>query len=240
MIAKSQEGVNWLEFELLKPYPALSHAVLLRRGGLNLSRSAPEDVLNGQRNQATVQRIFPAQQWPQLRVVHGNRVVRVERDQPLGEYDGFVTNQPGCALMVTHADCQAAIFYDPIHHALGAVHAGWRGLVKEIYSNCISLMHKEFGSSPNDLLVAISPSLGPLNSEFINYKQEIPERFYRFKEGQCHFNLWEIARFELCSAGVLPENIQIAGLCTYQHDADFFSYRRDKTLGRNATVALLS
>lgn len=232
MIVKSQQGIHWLEFELLQSYSGVSHAVLSRRGGLNLSRSSPEHF-------AAVQKIFPAKQWPSLRAVHGHRVVRVGREQPSGDYDGFVTNELGCALLVTHADCQAAIFYDPVKRALGAVHAGWRGLVQGIYSDCIGLMRQEFSCNPADVIVTISPSLGPSHSEFIHYKQEIPEKFYPFKEGQCHFNLWQMAQFELCESGVLPEHIQIAGLCSYEQEGDFFSYRRDKTTARNATIALL-
>ena len=141
--------------------------------------------------------------------------------------------------MMKHADCQAAIFYDPVHHALANVHSGWRGNVKNIYQTTILKMASVFGTKPQDLLVGISPSLGPQHAEFKNYKVEFPEHFWSFQVCPEYFDLWAIARHQLEEAGVLPYHIEIAGICTYANKEDCYSYRRDKVTGRHATLAML-
>ena len=141
--------------------------------------------------------------------------------------------------MIKHADCQAAIFYDPVHHAVSCVHAGWRGNVQNIYAHAIAFMAGKFHSQPADILVCISPSLGPHFSEFKNYKTEFPESFWPFQIRPNYFNLWEISRTQLQECGILPHHIEIASICTYANEQDFFSYRRDKVTGRNATVVAL-
>jgi polyphenol oxidase len=136
-------------------------------------------------------------------------------------------------------DCQAAILYDPIHRALANVHAGWRGNVQNIYRTAVQKMVHSFGSKPQDLLVGISPSIGPKHAEFKNYKSEFPEEFWEFQVKPTYFDLWQIARHQFESSGVLAHHIQIAEICTFDHPSDYFSYRRDKTTGRHATVAML-
>ena len=150
-----------------------------------------------------------------------------------------MTSHPNLALMIYHADCQASIFYDPTHHAVAAVHAGWKGLVKEIYRKTIQSMKKRYGTKPEDLLVAISPSLGPNASEFVNYLKEFPRSFWNYQIKPNYFDLWEIAKMQLANNGIYEKNIQIAGLCTYSNPEDFFSYRRDKTACRHATIVSL-
>ena len=141
--------------------------------------------------------------------------------------------------MVRHADCQAAIFYDPKNKAVANVHSGWRGNVKNIYRSTIQKMRRVFGSKPADLLVCISPSLGPDCAEFIHYKAEFPEDFWAFQIKPYYFNLWAIARYQLELSGILPHHIEIAEICTNTEVEDYFSYRREKVSGRHATLAML-
>ena len=41
-----------------------------------------------------------------------------------------------------------------------------------------------------------------------------------------HLDLWEANRLQLLAHDVLPEHIEVAGICTYQRYDDFFSARR--------------
>ena len=43
--------------------------------------------------------------------------------------DALVTATPGAAISVRTADCIPVLLYDPVHRAVAAVHAGWRGRV---------------------------------------------------------------------------------------------------------------
>jgi hypothetical protein len=220
MILRQKDEIRWLQFELLADCSRLKHGVFLRPVPFDSLHSALE-----------IPSLFAMNQ------VHGATIVHVDQTTPpFPQADGLITEELGMGLMGRHADCQVAIFYDPVQHRLAVVHAGWRGQVAHIYTRCIQKM----GSRPENLLVCISPSLGPTHAEFRNYKMEFPPAFWDFKEGECHFNLWSIARAELLAAGVLPCHIEIAERCTYSDPDAYFSYRRDKSLERNGTVACLT
>lgn len=246
MLRREKNGIEWLEFELLQDFPDLVHGVFLRHGGvsqghfssLNMGENTGDDGHHVQENRNRAYRALGVSQAVSLSQVHSDRVFHVTRESILWtrEADALVTQLPGVALMIKHADCQAAIFYDPQHRALANVHAGWKGIVKNIYAHTLQKMAQVFGTWPQDLLVCISPSLGPLHSEFKNYREEFPESLWKFQERTNYFNLWEIARMQLQNCGVLPHHIEIASLCTYSHPESFFSYRRDKITGRNATL----
>lgn len=150
-----------------------------------------------------------------------------------------MTDVKGLGLLITHADCQAAIFYDPVHRALANVHSGWRSSVQNIYLETIHKMRERYGSRPEDLRVGISPSLGPEAAEFRDFKTLFPEPFWSFQTKAEYFNFWEISRWQLISAGVLPHHIEIAGICTYSTPKDWFSYRREPCSGRHGTIAAL-
>jgi YfiH family protein len=173
--------------------------------------------------------------------VHSDTVVHVSnRDSlDLGEADALCTQLSEVGLMIKHADCQAAIFYDPVNRALANVHAGWRGNVKNIYGKTLDRLKEAFGTSPRDLIVCISPSLGPSHAEFQNYREEFPEAFWKFQIVPQYFDLWALARSQLEERGVPTDQIEIASICTHANPQDFFSYRRDKITGRHATIAAL-
>lgn len=147
-----------------------------------------------------------------------------------------MTQQKMLPIGVRHADCQAAIFYDPRRHALATVHCGWRGNCLNIYQQCID----QLGSDPADLLVGISPSLGPDHAEFIHWDSKLSSEATSFIDDKSHVNLWAWARSQLESAGILPHNIEIAQICSHCHKESFYSYRRDgNKAGRNLTFACL-
>lgn len=171
--------------------------------------------------------------------VHGPLVREVVFPIEPPKCDGLMTDQKDFGLLITHADCQAAIFYDPSHQALAVVHSGWRGSVANIYQETVRAMGERYGSRPEELLVGISPSLGSEVAEFKNYKEELPRSFWEFQVKPNYFNFWEISRWQLLSAGLLPHHIEIAGICTYSTPEDWFSYRRAPLSGRHATIAAL-
>jgi polyphenol oxidase len=251
MIRKKKGQLEWLEFELLAEIPDVVHGVFLRHGGVSVGPYRSLNIGGGtgdtpdlpDRVAENRRRIFDALQIQKCvggKQVHGNEVAWVKTsDQEIGECDALITDQKEIGLMIKHADCQAAIFYDPVHHAIANVHAGWRGNVKNIYGATIEKMRQAFGSQPQDLLVGISPSLGPQRAEFVHYKTELPEEFWEFQLRPLYFDLWAIARHQLKTAGVLEGHIQIAEICTHTQADDFFSYRREKVGGRNATIVTL-
>lgn len=240
MIRKSKNDLHWLEFELFSEEPKLVHAIFLRHGGvskgvycsLNFIKGIADDPNHVKENQRRALDALGIKTLICAEHVHGAHIEWVKAaNQNIGEADGLMTNQKNIGLIATHADCQAAIFYDPIHLAIATVHAGWRGQAQNIYKKTVLKMAETFCTKAEDLLVAISPSLGPENAEFQNYQEELPQEFWRFQVKPSYFNLWEIARHQLEESGVLSHHIQIAGIDTFATPEDFFSYRRQKKAG---------
>jgi YfiH family protein len=103
------------------------------------------------------------------RQTHSARVaVATEADRGRGRppaFDGFpetdaiVTNVADIAIGVTVADCVPLLLYDPVQHALGIAHAGWRGTVSGIAMRTVEQMATAFGSRPSDLQAGIGASL---------------------------------------------------------------------------------
>ncbi len=246
MIEKEENGIRWLVFELLEE--ELTHGVFLRHGGvseqpfagLNLSLSVGDDKERVAENTRRALGVLGIQR-DAIRPVacHGNVVAVVDDNPPTFPCDGLVTDRLGAPLLVTHADCQVAILFDPVRKVLANVHCGWRGNVQNIYSNAIELMKAHYGVRPEDLLVGISPSLGPECAEFIHYKEEFPDSFWRHQVTPFHFDLWAISEEQLVEAGVLRGHIECARHCTMTHGEDFFSYRKERVCGRNAVIAYI-
>ena len=235
-----------MTFDLLAECKKLVHGVFLRHGGvsqgdfnsLNFGLSQGDLEEHVSENQKRALKALGLSSACSLAQEHGTRVVQAKVGLKQ-KGDALTTNQSGLGLSILHADCQAAIIYDPIEHALSTVHCGWRGNVQNIYKETIEAMRSLYGSKPENLLVGISPSLGPTASEFIHYKTELPTTFLPFQVEPNYFDLWAISQWQLMECGLLPHHIEIAEMCTYSNAADFFSYRRVKKSGRHASFAKL-
>ena len=121
-----------------------------------------------------------------------------------------------------YADCQIALIYDPVNHAAANIHSGWRGSVANIFQEAILGMQQNYGSHPSNLLVCISPSLGPDEAEFIHYRKELPEPFWDYQVRPTYFDFWSITEAQLQAAGILPHHIEIARISTHANSKDFF------------------
>ena len=235
MLQKQKNGIRWLEFELFAPYPEIQAAVFLRHPDL-------ERPYDARKQQTLVQNIVAAKNYQTCRQVHGDVVCFLSKESPrwIDEADGLITNRQEEALVIRHADCQAAIFFDPVTKTIANVHAGWRGQVKNVYQVTIDKMRHLAGSCPHNVLVAISPSLGPSHAEFVHFQNEWPEDYWQFQSKPTYFDLWALAKWQLMEAGVLEKNIQLSNICTYSHPTDCFSYRREKIAHSLLTVVSMT
>jgi YfiH family protein len=139
------------------------------------------------------------------------------------EGDGLVTDVPGVLLAVGTADCVPVLLVDVAKRVVGAFHAGWRGTVSRIAEQGVATMQKEYGSSADDLVAAIGPSIGPccytvgeeVGSEFDRQFEYANELFTSLKDtGQIRLNLWEANRRQLLDAGLAEERIVTVGECS--------------------------
>ncbi len=176
----------------------------------------------------------------QVRQVHHAEVLRV--DAPTGaeppEADGLVTATPGLALFLRAADCSLVVVADPVHRAVGAVHAGWKGSARGIVVNLVRAMRQQFGSDPRECRAAVGPTIGV---ERYPVGPEVPAAFRRSREWtkQCvavrgdrlHFDLARANRLFLLESGLRGEAIEVAAQCTFDSPALLHSFRRDSTGG---------
>jgi len=128
---------------------------------------------------------------------------------------------------------------DPKTGAFAAVHAGWRGTVASIVGRAITQLHSEYGTRPEDLRCAIGPAANTccyeVGSDVIErFKELFPQSDHLFTPttaGHARIDLQTANRGQLIAAGVSPERIHAAPLCTMDRNDLFFSYRREKVFG---------
>lgn len=155
--------------------------------------------------------------------IHSDHVLLVESPGPQGEGDALVSKRPGIGLAIRTADCLPILIADPRHRAVAAIHAGWRGVVSEIAPKAVQAMHAQFGSAPEDLVVAIGPGIGKCCFEVG------PEVSVQFGlSGRTNVDLVETMCRQLGRNGVSPGQISFSGYCTVCNSELFESYRRDR------------
>jgi YfiH family protein len=175
-----------------------------------------------------------------VRIVHDQREAQA-KPGVLGDdvyCDALVSNTPGILLGVKTADCVPVLFGDPKTGAFAAVHAGWRGTSESIVTKAIAQLQSEYSTRPEDLRCAIGPAANTccyeVGSEVIErFKELFPKSDHLFKPTRpdhARIDLQTANRDQLIGAGVSPERIHIAPLCTMDRTDLFFSYRREKKL----------
>jgi purine-nucleoside/S-methyl-5'-thioadenosine phosphorylase / adenosine deaminase len=151
--------------------------------------------------------------------------------------DVIVSNVSGVLAGVKTADCVPILIGDPSTRSFAAVHAGWRGTLARAVVVAVERMHDEYGANPAGLRVAIGASAGPccyeVGAEVID---AFTERFgddglfSPTRPGHAKIDLLKANTDQLISAGVPPERIHVAPLCTMCRTDLFFSYRKEKSV----------
>ena len=174
-----------------------------------------------------------------VRVVHSEQEAQ-PKPGVLGEEqycDALISNTPGVLLAVKTADCVPILIGDPQTGAFAAVHAGWRGTSASIVVRAITQLKKEYAVRFPNLHAAIGPAANvccyEVGPEVVGlFKERFPESESMFaptSDGHARIDLQKANRHQLLSAGVAPEKIHVAPLCTMERTDLFFSYRREKT-----------
>ncbi|HEU4874167.1 MAG TPA: peptidoglycan editing factor PgeF [Pyrinomonadaceae bacterium] len=210
------------------------------------NEDAAENILENRRR---FLKLFPGQ-WELAGCwqVHGAdvRVVQTaEEAKPaenqLGETifcDVIVSNAEGVLAAVKTADCVPILLGDPVSGAFAAVHAGWRGTLAGAVVVGVERLAKEYDARPENLRIAIGASAGPccyeVGSEVIDAFTEQfldgEKLFTETRPGHARVDLLKANHDQLQSAGVLPERIHTAPICTMCRTDLFFSYRKEKSL----------
>lgn len=168
------------------------------------------------------------------------------RTQLLESIDAVMTDVPQVCVGVSTADCIPVLLYDEPHHAVAAIHAGWRGTVQRIVTKTIMEMRMHFGTRPSDLKAVIGPGISVKNFEV---GQEVYDAFEQAafdmstiaeRHEKWHINLPLCNHNQLQELGVLDENIYQSDICTFDNNDRFFSARRQGiNSGRIYTAIML-
>ena len=243
-------GMPMSELELLQPdWPAPPNVVALqttRSGGfsnqgytsLNLAAHVGDDDRRVSSNRALLAQScdLPAEPaW--LEQTHSTRVINLDRERDR-QGDAAFTACPGTVAVVLTADCLPVLFCHRDGSKVAAAHAGWRGLVSGILERTVALMQ----APPHELMAWLGPAIGPAKFEvgaevlqaFVDEQAESAAAFSENRPGHYLADLYQLARLRLKRAGV--DAISGGGLCTFADSDRFFSYRREKTCGRQASL----
>lgn len=196
-----------------------------------------------ERNRQYLQKLLPEKttiQW--LEQVHGNKVVEISKatKQPLVA-DAIITREKNIAIAIMTADCLPILLVSKNGDEIAAIHGGWRPLAANIIANTLSKMH----TTANDIYAWLGPCIGKeafevgdeVKMAFVEQGHMFSQAFSKQYNGKYLANLHQIASLQLSHLGItqvstLPE-------CTYSESTKYYSYRKEITTGRMATIITL-
>lgn len=153
--------------------------------------------------------------------------------------DALITDQKGIPLVTLYADCVPLFFLDKRQGIAALSHSGWKGTVGRIGQKTVEKMKNDYGSRAEDILTAIGPSIQECHFEV---GDDVAEIFIRefgndtaVRYGaKYHVNMQKAIEKQFIESGILPENIDNSGICTYCNSDLLFSHR--KTNGRRGNL----
>jgi YfiH family protein len=243
-------------------------------GGLNLGMHTGDDLDAVRENRRRVLALTGAPAaW--LEQVHGTRVVsadevveneRLTADALGPKADASVTDRAGAVCAILVADCMPVLICDEAGRAVGAAHAGWRGLAGGVIEHTVGAVRALLARNkhaPGVLHAYLGPSIGPgafevgeavraafldaalpgerdaTDAAFVALPTRVDDVADVHGDGRCKYlaNLGALARLRLARVGV--HHVSGPHACTFSDPARFYSYRRDRTTGRMAALIWL-
>jgi YfiH family protein len=169
--------------------------------------------------------------------VHGRVVVHVrpgEHLSPGTEADAIICTAPGSVVSVRVADCVPLLMADRRGRAVAAVHAGWKGTCAAIAEATVEALG-DAGIAPEDLVVAIGPSIGPccyqvdgrVRNSFLAITPDAAAWMTEDGIERWKLDLWQANIDQLLRAGVPASSIHVARICTADTLDRCFSHRAE-------------
>ena len=148
--------------------------------------------------------------------------------------DGLITNQTGLTLFLVVADCIGAVIYDPVHRAVGLVHAGRKGVEQNILAEVVGQMKSAYGSSPGELKLITSPSISA-ESYVFDSTEGIDTAFWddylsKGKDDKWHMDIKSKFFSQALECGLQKSNVSIDLTDTFT-SKNYFSHRRSMATG---------
>jgi len=242
--------VEHLKAETLHGLAGIAHGFFTRQGGvsagiyasLNCGLGSADHRAAVAQNRARVagelgiapDRLVAPYQIHSANVVVAERPWRPGSDAPRA--DAVVTRREDLAVGVSTADCAPVLFAEPQARVVAAAHAGWRGALSGIIEATVAAM-EGLGAERGHISAAIGPTISQgayeVGDEFMDRflaADAENARFFSTGPGdRPHFDLAGFLRARLKAAGIGA--LHDLGLCTYDDEARFFSYRRSTHRG---------
>ncbi len=168
-------------------------------------------------------------EWASVNQIHGNLVNRVDGPGVSGDGDALWSTVRRLPLAVFTADCFGVVVHAP--DAVGVAHAGWRGSRAGVITRLRDEMAAD-GHPPTR--AALGPGIGACCFEV---GEEVAVEF----DGFTTSTTWGTTSVDLAAsirAQLSGLEIWLADVCTL-HQPGSFSYRRDQTPLRMATIGWL-
>ena len=219
---EDQEHADYSEFNLALHVGDKPNRVIRNRDYLRESLNLPTE---------------PA--W--LNQTHSTRVINLDVQNNLGQAgfdaDGSFTESASKICCVMTADCLPVLLSNRQGSWVSAVHAGWRGLANGIIENAIRL----YNGKPDDLVAWLGPAISQAKFEigaevkqiFINTNPDFEAAFVPTFNDKYLADLYQIASRILSGFDIETFG---GNFCTFQQEDKFFSYRRQQTTGRMASL----
>ncbi|MEI7503237.1 MAG: peptidoglycan editing factor PgeF [Paludibacter sp.] len=242
-----------ITYELLDKYKEIAHFCTTRSGGTsvgnyasnNLSPFSGDDFVHFSTNHNNLvellgsecqQIVIPFQNHgTQIRVID-DAFLELSIDQKtdyLNGVDAIFTKLQGICIGITTADCVPLLFYDPEKNVIAAAHAGWRGTCGRIGEKTIAALIEKYDCRPEDIRVAIGPSI---SAKVYEIGKELIENFEVAgfdiskiiieRNNSFYLDLWKANQLSLTAIGIDNNHIEIAGICTFTEHEKYFSARR--------------
>ncbi len=168
---------------------------------------------------------------------HGIHAVTLEQESSR-DADAAITRVRGIVAVVMTADCLPILICNRDGNEVAAVHAGWRGLQAGVIQAALAKMKSPSGK----LLAWIGPGISQacfevgaeVRAAFIDSMQDGQPFFKANRKGHWLCDLAGLAELVLKRQGVI--DVYRAPNCSYRDAELFFSYRRNATTGRMASL----
>ena len=184
--------------------------------------------------------------------VHGTRVVRLTAahaspDAAVERADASITTAPGIACTVMVADCLPVLFATRDGRAVGAAHAGWRGLAAGVLEATVDAIRAAVPVAAADIVAWLGASIGPghfeVGADVLAAFHDAEARHFVPAPAQQGVPKW-LADLPALAEGRLRRlgltEVSGCGQCTVSDASRFFSYRRDRVTGRLAAAAWIA
>ncbi len=205
---------------------------------LNLGINSGDEVTRVQQNRRRLSAGMPHDPaW--LNQVHGTDIIHLDDWHEGVAADGAWTDRPGQVAVVLTADCLPVLMADEVGGVVAAIHAGWRGLATGILERSVDTLPV----AGQALHAWIGPSIcgdcyqvgDDVRNSMLADDPAAADAF-RPDGDRWRADLKSIAAARIARRGV---SVHDAGRCTFCESDTFYSYRRDRTTGRMASVIWL-